>query len=509
MSSQTFLPIFSPPSSPSPVLRPRRPSLEPEREILSTRGQHILNLFPSRTSSLALNDLDDDTPERRLILRRGSLLIGHSNPRYEWKRYYKSPESLKNLPKEIRKYHERNNGLISQYLYIDRLLDSSLPHNLIEDYNGCNHHSSGNRILQPSALEDNQTEAPEPNPKIGRVKRTPHNLYRIPDETTPLVHSSDAEDSPLEPFPDLESHGGMSLDDEERVINLAIRLNFVANVALLASKIAIMAMTNSMSMLAGLVDGVLDFLSTVIVWVTTIMIRRQDRNRYPISRRRLEPVSVLIFSVIMVTSFFQVALSSIKQLIGDDRTVVKLSIPSISLMGGTVLVKLLCWIWCRLIPSPSVQVLAQDAMTDVVFNTFSIIFPLVGTAANLWYLDPLGGLFLSFYIMWNWGQTAAEYIQRLTGAAASPDDHSVLLYMTMRFSRVIHKIQDLKAYYASDKLNVEVDLVVDEKISLRDSHDVGESLQYIIESVPTVDRAFVHLDYDEWNLPSHMNQMDR
>lgn len=168
----------------------------------------------------------------------------------------------------------------------------------------------------------------------------------------------------------------MSLDDEERVINLAIRLNFVANVALLASKIAIMAMTNSMSMLAGLVDGVLDFLSTVIVWVTTIMIRRQDRNRYPISRRRLEPVSVLIFSVIMVTSFFQVALSSIKQLIGDDRTVVKLSIPSISLMGGTVLVKLLCWIWCRLIPSPSVQVLAQDAMTDVVFNTFSIIFPL-------------------------------------------------------------------------------------------------------------------------------------
>jgi Predicted Co/Zn/Cd cation transporters len=95
----------------------------------------------------------------------------------------------------------------------------------------------------------------------------------------------------------------MAPDDEERVVNLAIRINFVANVALLASKIAIMAMTSSMSMLAGLVDGVLDFLSTVIVWVTTIMIRRQDRNRYPISRRRLEPISVLIFSVIMVTSF--------------------------------------------------------------------------------------------------------------------------------------------------------------------------------------------------------------
>lgn len=81
--------------------------------------------------------------------------------------------------------------------------------------------------------------------------------------------------------------------------------------------------------------------------------------------------------------------------------------------------------------------------------------------------------------------------------------------MTMRFSHVIRKIQDLKAYYAGDKLNVEVDLVVHEHTSLRDAHDVGESLQYILESVPTVDRAFVHLDYDEWNLPSHMNQLDR
>jgi hypothetical protein len=263
--------------------------------------------------------------------------------------------------------------LISQYLYIDRLLDSSLPHNLIEEYNGCHHFDpAGNGIHQPPPSDGSDVEVA--HPKTGRIKRTPHNLYRIPDETTPLVASED--NSPEGSLPDFDSHGGMSPEAEERVINWAIRINFAANVTLLGSKIAIMAMTSSMSMLAGLVDGVLDFLSTVIVWMTTIMIRQQDRNRFPITRRRLEPVSVLIFSVIMVTSFFQVGLSSVKQLLGDDRTVVKLSIPSLALMAGTVIVKLLCWIWCRLIPSPSVQVLAQDAMTDVIFNTFSIIFPL-------------------------------------------------------------------------------------------------------------------------------------
>ena len=80
--------------------------------------------------------------------------------------------------------------------------------------------------------------------------------------------------------------------------------------------------------------------------------------------------------------------------------------------------------------------------------------------------------------------------------------------MTMRFSKAILKIQDLKAYYAGDRLNVEVDIVLDPTTRLQDSHDVGESLQYMVESVPTVDRAFVHIDYDPWNIPSHMSQVD-
>ncbi|KAJ5223255.1 hypothetical protein N7468_007797 [Penicillium chermesinum] len=504
MTSQPFLPLSSSPAS--PTLQPRRPSLDPERDILSTRGR-IHNLLPSHNSSTALQDLEEFAVTRK-FLRRGSLLIGHKNARYEWQRYYRSPESLKGLRKPVRKYYERNNWLISQYLYIDRLLDSSLPHNLIDDYDDCHHHSP--HADGYGTAQDDPAPTAARQFKAARVKRTPHNLYQIPDETAPLLSSSQEEDHcSHHSFPDPEAHSSLMPEKEERLINLAIRVNFAANVVLLASKIVIMVLTSSMSVLAGLVDGVLDFLSTLIIWVTTKIIRQQDRNRYPITRRRLEPVSVLVFSVIMVTSFFQVGLSSFNRLTSEDHAIVELSMSSIGLMAGTVLVKLLCWIWCRLIPSPSVQVLAQDAMTDVIFNTFSIIFPLIGAFFRLWYMDPLGGLFLSCYIMWNWGQTAGDYIRRLTGAAASATDHNILLYMTMRFSRVVRKIQDLKAYYAGDKLNVEVDLVVDEGTSLRDAHDVGESLQYILESVPTVDRAWVHLDYSEFNLPSHLNQLDR
>lgn len=76
----------------------------------------------------------------------------------------------------------------------------------------------------------------------------------------------------------------------------------------------------------------------------------------------------------------------------------------------------------------------------------------------------------------------------------------------MRFARTIRQIQGLQAYHAGDKLNVEVDIVLEGSTPLRDSHDLSESLQYVLESVPAVDRAFVHVDYAPWNLPTHMEQ---
>jgi divalent metal cation (Fe/Co/Zn/Cd) transporter len=119
-------------------------------------------------------------------------------------------------------------------------------------------------------------------------------------------------------------------------------------------------------------------------------------------------------------------------------------------------------------------------MTDVVFNTFSILFPLIGYFAKIWWLDALGGILLSAYVILNWSKTSAEHIRNLTGASATADERNILLYMTMRFAKSIKRIQGLQAYHAGDKLNVEVDIVVDEHIALRDSHDLGESLQYVL-----------------------------
>ena len=285
-----------------------------------------------------------------------------------------------------REYYERNNYLIQQYSYIDRLLDSSLPHNLIQEYqpNGISipptideEQGSGS----PSAASlpgDSQKDLMSPitpsSTNTPKLKRTPKNLYHLPDEGTPLLTGN--EDDPecqteMPPFqPEEET------DSQSPIVRIAIYVNLTANIVLLIMKLIVAYMTASLSVLASLVDAALDFLSTAIVFATTRMIAQQDHNAYPVGRRRLEPIGVLVFSVIMITSFAQVSIQGLQKLMSDDHSLVQLTISAIAIMAATVAVKGLCWVWCRLIRNSSVQALAQDAMTDVVFNIFSIFFPL-------------------------------------------------------------------------------------------------------------------------------------
>jgi divalent metal cation (Fe/Co/Zn/Cd) transporter len=69
------------------------------------------------------------------------------------------------------------------------------------------------------------------------------------------------------------------------------------------------------------------------------------------------------------------------------------------------------------------------------------------------------------------------------------------------------QVDTCRAYYAGNNVFVEVDIVLPPTMQLRESHDIGEALQIKIESLPDVERAFVHVDYETMHKPevSKMN----
>lgn len=69
---------------------------------------------------------------------------------------------------------------------------------------------------------------------------------------------------------------------------------------LLAGKVAVVLLSNSMSLIASTVDSAMDFLSTVIIFGTNRVIEHKSWKSdyaYPVGKRRMEPTGVLVFSV--------------------------------------------------------------------------------------------------------------------------------------------------------------------------------------------------------------------
>lgn len=78
----------------------------------------------------------------------------------------------------------------------------------------------------------------------------------------------------------------------------------------------------------------------------------------------------------------------------------------------------------------------------------------------------------------------------------------------MTHSPLITSLDTVRAWHSGPRLIVEVDVVVDRGMTVQESHDVAEALQVKVESLPDVERAYVHIDYETSHAPEHFTKKE-
>ena len=66
--------------------------------------------------------------------------------------------------------------------------------------------------------------------------------------------------------------------------------------------------------------------------------------------------------------------------------------------------------------------------------------------------------------------------------------------MAWRFAPLVDAYKTITAYHAGDGVWVEIDIMMAEETKLGRAHDIAETLQYCLEGLGEVDRAFVTVD---------------
>ncbi|SPO28084.1 related to mitochondrial Fe2+ transporter MMT1 and related transporters (cation diffusion facilitator superfamily) [Ustilago trichophora] len=300
----------------------------------------------------------------------------------------------------------------------------------------------------------------------------------------------------LKPISAHADEGKQDRESSALKVKIAVYASIGANFALAALQMYAAVSSLSLSLFATAADSVFDpFANLVLNWLHRKS-ESVDERKWPIGGSRFEPIGNITYAALMGMVSAILVVESIKELATGDGDK-ELHIASLIAVGVAFVTKALLAIYCFGLRkySSQVEVLYQDHRNDLFINGFGIFTSAAGATIAGW-IDPAGALVISLAIITSWTRTAFGEFKTLAGAAAPTDFLQLVTYNAALFSDEIQAIESVRAYSSGPRYIVEIDIVMHPETPLWKSHDLSQALQDNLESLPMVERAFIHVDHE-------------
>jgi cation diffusion facilitator family transporter len=296
--------------------------------------------------------------------------------------------------------------------------------------------------------------------------------------------------------------------DDQLKFRIAVWGSFAANVVLSGLQLYAAISSGSLSLFTTMADSVFDPLSNLTLILSNRAIARVDPRRFPAGKARLETVGNIVFCFLMISVSLIIIAFACQELARAEEGK-EFFLPSVIAVCVAFTTKLTLFFYCWAIKDKysQVNILWQDHRNDLFVNGFGILTS-VGGSKLQWWIDPAGAILLSLFISGVWLHTAFEEFLLLVGVASSVDTQQLITYVCLTHSDAIQGIDTVRVYHSGPRLIAEVDIVMDPAGTLLDTHDVAEALQFKLESLPDVERAYVHIDYETTHKPEHAVKKD-
>ncbi|MED6188325.1 Metal tolerance protein 9 [Stylosanthes scabra] len=285
---------------------------------------------------------------------------------------------------------------------------------------------------------------------------------------------------------------------------MAVNMSNACNLVLFGAKVFASAESRSLAVIASTMDSLLDLLSGFILWFTAHAMKTPNQFHYPIGKKRMQPVGIIVFASVMATLGLQILIESGRELINKTKPEMdhkKLNW-MIGIMASVTVVKFILMVYCRRFKNEIVRAYAQDHFFDVITNSVGLAAAVLAVKFY-WWLDPTGAIIIALYTINTWTRTVFENVWSLIGRTAPPDFLAKLTYLIWNHHEQIKHIDTVRAYTFGAHYFVEVDIVLPEDMLLNQAHNIGETLQEKLEQLPEVERAFVHIDFEFTHRPEH------
>ena len=283
-------------------------------------------------------------------------------------------------------------------------------------------------------------------------------------------------------------------------------LGIVCNIFLFVVKLIIGLFLNAIAIMSDAFNNLTDSFSSIVSIISAKMSNKKPDKDHPFGHGRIEYISTLIVSFIIVLVGFELLTTSVEKLIAGingDITIIEFNTPfiiSMIILALSLLIKL--WMYSynkylgKKIDSSVLLASSADSISDSLTSLSIIVATVVGgllLKENYFYLDSIMGIIVSIIICINGFKIVLETIKDLLGKPATKEQLEELENIIMSSEEILG-IHDLIIHdYGPGRKFASVHAEVDSKSDFIKVHEIIDEIEQICYGKTGVELV-IHMD---------------
>ncbi len=277
-------------------------------------------------------------------------------------------------------------------------------------------------------------------------------------------------------------------------VKIASYVNIIANTFLLVINLSVGLLFASISILSKALDSVFDIVNAIVIHYTIRINDKKPDECHQFGHTRAENIAGYTTGILMIILSFAIIKISLEK-IAYHQVIQYNSLMLITVLASLI-IKLGLYFYMKSVikhhNSPALKANAQDHINDVYVIT-GIFFAVIGLKYGYPIADPIIGLVIAAIIFKNGIFVSKDNLKYLMGESA--DENTLSKIKEKAFQVLgVKSINTIKTQYLGNKIQVEIHIDVDSKITLDNAHKISIEVRKEIEKMHLINDCFVHVD---------------
>ncbi|WP_044407088.1 cation diffusion facilitator family transporter [Thiomicrospira microaerophila] len=276
--------------------------------------------------------------------------------------------------------------------------------------------------------------------------------------------------------------------DNAKLTRLATYAAVAVALTLILVKLVGWWVTDSVSILASLLDSMLDVLASVMILIAVRYAQVPPDSEHRFGHGKAEPLAALAQSVFIAGSAFYLFIYAAERFFNPrpvEQVGLGLMIMVFSLILTLVLVGFQRYV-VRRTQSTAIKADSLHYISDIAANGVVI----VGLLLMVWgldWVDPVLGMLIALVIAWSAFKLAKESANQLLDIEL-PIEMREQVQQIIRSHRGVEGFNDLRTYRSGPNIFIQVDLELDDRMPLVKAHLIAEEVtDRIKQAIPQAD----------------------